>query len=342
MSDGRYPVDSWSSRSLRAMRYRSVVGPILSLVLVLLVVSIALGCSGAGNGDPSTTGEDAWLDFIVDSDFDLTQNDYPSVGKPTQGRDFRWDFSSTGEHRYRIEQKQINHWRLDDSSDDSRGGDIQILEGAGDLIIRSQGDHTARLIVRDLEMHMYTESGNAAEDGPEHAVTQTIPPMVLQGMQEDGSLEICDASQEMMIKTLLPLPPSEVDIGESAVLPAQMPWDMMGSRLWVEGNITVKLVGYVDIDGRTCAHFRSIVDVSDLDIPEEIEGDYKCSVRGRSESFFSLETRSFVCCETVMVMAVEMTIPYLGAFAEDSESGSSTSHETSFLSDNWVRIREAE
>jgi hypothetical protein len=324
------------------MLYRNAIGPILSLVLILLVVSIVFGCSDAGNGDPSKTGEDAWLEFVVASDFDLNQNGYPSASGPAQGRDLRWDFSSTGEYRYHYEQKQINHWNLDDSSDDSRGGDIQILEGAGALIIRSQGDHSARLIVRDLEMRMYMESGNASEDGSEHAVTQTIPPMVIQGMQEDGSLEVCDPSQEALIKTLLPLPPSEVGTGESAVLPARIPMDVMGSRLWVEGNITVMLVGYVDIDGRTCAHLRSIVNISDLVVPEEIEGDYQCSVRGRSESFFSLETRSYVSCEAVMVMAVEMTTPYAGVFSEDSGPGSSTSHETSFLCDNWVRIREAE
>ena len=51
---------------------------------------------------------------------------------------------------------------------------------------------------------------------------------------------------------------------------------------------------YVMIGNRKCAQFNSDIDISNLKLPVELEGEYQCSAKGTSVFYFDVSTRSFI------------------------------------------------
>ncbi len=59
--------------------------------------------------------------------------------------------------------------------------------------------------------------------------------------------------------TLFPLPTERLRIGESVSIPAQMPFNAMGSLLHVAGSSSIKLVNYVEVNGKACAKLDTVI-----------------------------------------------------------------------------------
>ena len=60
---------------------------------------------------------------------------------------------------------------------------------------------------------------------------------------------------------------------------------------------------------RTCAQLDVDIDISELDVPAELEGSYHCSVKGQSVFFFDVSERCFVSGETALLMRVDVDAP---------------------------------
>mgnify|MGYP006293104849 CR=1 FL=1 len=131
---------------------------------------------------------------------------------------------------------------------------------------------------------------------------QQAPPLVMQGLKEDGTGSIGNSSQDMLLKMLFPLPPDSLQVGESVDIPARMPFNAMGSPLEVNGRSRIALTRYVQAGNRTCAQLDVDIDISELDVPEELDGEYQCTVKGRSRFFFDVNSRSFVSGTIAMLM----------------------------------------
>jgi len=138
------------------------------------------------------------------------------------------------------------------------------------------------------------------------AMESQAPPMVVQGVKEDGSMEICNTSQEMLFKTLFPLPPQPLHVGESVSVPGQIPFNAMGSLLYAKGAFNILLTGYVKIGEKTCAKLVTDIDISQLDVPEEMEGNYTCQLKGKSVYFFDVQNRHFVSGREATMMSMRM------------------------------------
>jgi hypothetical protein len=267
---------------------------------------------------------------------EVTKETYKQTNPPSASPVFRWDFSRAQvEHTYAYEQEVRSKTDMRSLSDKS--GDMgQEMSAKGILLIKSQGDKTAEFVLKDVKMSMKMDMG----DKEPKTMEQQMPPFVVQGMKEDGSGSFGNNSQDRLLKMLFPLPPHSLHVGESVNIPAQMPFNAMGSVLEVKGRSRITLSRYVKIGSRTCAQFDVDTDISELKIPSELKGDYKCSTKGTSVFYFDVASRSFVSGTIALIMqfSIDAPMPEMKMSGENSLNMPKTA-KMSMVSDNLIRVK---
>ncbi len=256
---------------------------------------------------------------------------------PSAAPEFRWDFSKTDVvHAYSYEQEVRSKTDMGRSFGGKSSGIGQEISAKGSLLIRSQGDRTAEFVLKDMKMSIKMDTG---EDEPK-TMEQQMPPFVVQGMKEDGSGSFGNTSQDLLLKMLFPLPPKSLKVGESVDVPAQMPFNAMGSVLNVTGQSRITLTQYVTIDGRTCAQLDVDTDISTLKVPTELEGEYKCSIKGTSVFYFDVADRSFVSGTIALIMqfSIDAPMPVMNIPGEDTSDMPKRS-KMSMVSDNLIKVK---
>lgn len=271
---------------------REALGAALLLVLGLQTSSHA-GESSSANGTSRFLHE-------------LKKEKYTEAkpaGLPTV---FRWDFSNREVYTYTFEQRVRNQFHIEGAFEGESGDGEQSLLAKGSLLIKSQGDGTANLVLEDVKMSMKMHLGEEEKPG---TMEQTIPPVVVQGMNEDGSGSFGCSSQDVLLQLLFPLPTKPLKVGEFVDVPAQMPFNVWGSLLQVEGRSRITLTRYVRIGKRTCAQLDVDIDISDLNVPSELEGEYGCSAKGASVFYFDVAGRRFVSGTVAVLMQITVDAP---------------------------------
>ena len=107
---------------------------------------------------------------------------YEKVASPAASPLFRWDFSEAEVvHTYVYEQEVRNKTDMGRSLGGTPGGMGQEMSAKGALLIKSQGDGTAELVLKDMKMSMKMDIG----EGEPKTMEQKMPPFVAQGMKEE-------------------------------------------------------------------------------------------------------------------------------------------------------------
>jgi len=240
---------------------------------------------------------------------EIDKNSYPKAKSPEKPPLLRWDFSGNKVYAYDYTQELKNKYDMGGPAPVKNAE--QVIEGKGKLLLKSRGDRTANLVLKDMQMGMkITKMGFETKDKtPGSMKIKQFPPIVVQSVKEDSTMKIANSSQEMLIKLLFPLPPKPLKVGESADVPAFMPFNVSGSLLHVTGKSTITLTNYVTINGRTCARLETKTDISKLDVPEEMKGTYECLVTGRSVFYFDIEERAFVSGDLALLMKMRVDAP---------------------------------
>lgn len=238
---------------------------------------------------------------------EIEEYSYPYLPESKEAHLLRWDFSGNKIYSYNYSQKVL----ITTADDDMFGGEsnsstTQSMEGIGILSFKSEKDHMARFVLEDVIMSVNLPSTEGNE--PKEMKSQH-PPVVVQGVKEDGSMQIGDSSIELLIKLLFPLPNKALKVGEEITTPSHMPFNAMGSRLHVAGTVATKITDFVEINGKKCVKLETIIDISKLDVPEELEGDYTCQVKGKSVFFFNLEDRHFMEGKLALMMSMSVEAP---------------------------------
>ncbi|MFH0954434.1 MAG: hypothetical protein V1873_08915 [Verrucomicrobiota bacterium] len=249
----------------------------------------------------------------------------------------RWDFSTKEVRKYAYEQEVRattetgRHFGLG-------GGNIeQTMSAQGDLLVKGQGNGMADLVLQDVKVGVKMDS----PAGKPITMEQVMPPTVIQGMKEDGSGSSCNSAEAMFLGMLFPLPPKTLAVGESVDVPAQLPFNAMGSLLQVNGRSRITLARYVRIGERTCAEFDVDVDISDLKVPAELKGEYTCATKGASVFYFDVDKRRFVSGATALLMAIgiDAPMPKLNVDVPGEEMPKLPGQmKMSMVSDNLIRV----
>lgn len=279
---------SHSSRFLHAVRLLFV-----QAALMLAIAGLCSSCSSE-ESDDDPAGRGAGNDPVGTSRFngeiEKAKAKYQKTAPPTKPPVFAWDFSNKDVHEYAYQQDMRVKGKINDPRADRLGDMEPRTSFEGPLLIKSQGDGTANVVLKDLQLTVTANiPGKTVEP-----MTHTVPPIVIKGMKEDGSGPFGDINVTMSLPMLFPLPTRPIKVGETVDVPAKMPFAFMGHLTQVKGRYRITLGRYVKIGKRLCAEFDVDTDISEIDAPAELEGEYKCVVKGTSVFYYDVANRSVV------------------------------------------------
>ena len=324
---------------------RDFSGPVKgAFARVLLMLAAATLCASCSREQPDAgkPGHNAKVTLNGTSRFleevELARGRHGETEPPAATPVLKWDFANRDVHSYTYEQEVRNKTDMGSpvggkSILDNMG---QEMSAKGMLLIKSEGDGTAELVLKDVAMIMKMDMG----EGAPKTMEQKMPPVVMQGMKEDGSGPFGGSQQDMLLKVLFPLPTKSLKVGDWCDVPAQMPFNAMGSVLEVKGRSRITLTRYVKIGNRTCAQLDVDTDVSELKVPSELKGEYKCSEKGTSVFYFDVANRSFVSGTIAIIMqfSIDAPTPEMKMSGEDTPDMPKRS-KVSMASDNFIRVK---
>ena len=288
-------------------------------VLILGVGTVALSAS-SDEADPPK--QSAHL-------LEVTGTNYERLPQEVDPLVLRWDFSGDKIYAYNLENIADSSSSLTKNSADSP---IR-MTSKGVLEIKSQGDGTGRVVLRDVTMTME----GLGEDALAEPMTSHSQPVVVQGMQEDGSFGLGNAATDAMFRLIFPLPSQPLTVGETATIPFVFPVNVMGSPLEAHGSVSVVLSGLVYARGHQCAQLDSRIEVQNVELPDEITATFRLGVSGQGRYFFDVEEHRLLEATVAVTMSMETSFPNsdgLG-FSGDDEDGTS---EMSVFSDTLIRV----
>jgi hypothetical protein len=210
---------------------------------------------------------------------------------------FEWDFSKKRKFVYSYYQTVNGENKMDKD----RPANKTYLTGTGYLNVRVKENNLADLSITDLEIEMISFN----KDGtPEDTTSNKSGNTVVQDMKPDGSFS--DPNTNFLFDMLLPLPSISLKIGESEKIAMQVPFNANGSRLISKGFNKLTFTGYETIDNRKCAVLKGDLDVSILDVPEELKGEYRSATTGKATYYFDVENHYYVGADIQMRSEVMM------------------------------------
>ncbi len=281
----------------------------ISVVSVATIVA-AMAASGCGRKQSPTTSTSPQSDGASAASSyaeEVDKKTFPAAtSPPTEPLLVRWDFSGNKIFTYDFTQKVAMLSDMNMGRPEKTKAKQKML-AVGSVKMKSQGDGTANLVLKvdSMKMNVDVGSGNA----PDEREIGSHPPMVVQGVTEDGGMTVGDSAQATFIKLMFPMPPKALSVGESDSLPATMPFNAMGSALHVKGQTRITLTGYVNVDGKTCARLEAETDISELDVPEELEGTYECKTNGKAVFYYDPKEKAFVSGSMALMMRMHVDAP---------------------------------
>lgn len=229
------------------------------------------------------------------ADIEKASNKYDEIKLPAKSQLFRFNFSNKKNHLYTFEQKaQVKYKPNIETS----------LKAKGTLLIKSRGDKTAEVVMKSdvLDIKTNNKSTNNTEQ------TES-PPLVVQGLKEDGTGIFEHSEQDILFRSLFLLPKKPLGVGDFEVIPSQFPFRTSGSVLEVKGHYRIKLVRYVRTGMDVYAQFQVDADISKLQIPPELEGKHTCFLRGKGVFYFDIKKQTFVSGTIAATMQFTTDVP---------------------------------
>lgn len=203
----------------------------------------------------------------------------------SEGAHLAWDFSKQRIFIYSYTQFTESEMTLSKEED----ADKTHVDGEGLINVRVKEDGLADVSMNDLTLEFieYDEEGNPLDTNQQDA-----PVTVLQNMGTNGIF--ADNASNIMFDGLFSLPGKELQQGESVDFPMKVPFNANGSPLFVKGQNTLTFIGYEELEGRDCAVIEGAIDISDLEVPEELKGTFTCSSTGKGTYYFDVQEGCFV------------------------------------------------
>lgn len=201
---------------------------------------------------------------------------------------FRWDLSENHVSCYRFHtvgkmtmglppgldsMARSNRGRKPNHRLDSTRPDMEQMPMSVQATLKIVGEKggKGRLVFEDIQMGMM---GMNTPNGT----------IVLPGMSEQGPTESIKSFDDLRMILLFPSKP--LAVGESQDIPVEVPFNYFGSQLTVKGTLHVAFTGYVEKGGRPCAELKSEFDVSEIELPPELNTKPSFSMRGSCISYF--------------------------------------------------------
>ncbi len=262
------------------MKYGVTIG-----ILVLFIASnLFFGCSDSAIPTPTSS---------ENNDLVSTGFSYPVAESPEEAPLLRWDFSGGEIHKYSFDlsSEYLSQTQYDEPQIRWET-DTQTAVVDCNLLVESQGNGPAKLAMDDIKI-TWSMSSEDEQIGP---TTETQPTQEIGELNEDGTTGQ-GGTQFMAFQYFFSLPLESLEVGESSIIDTQIPMNVEGVSIPVLGTITITLLNYMTVDGETCAHLKGVIDISDIQLTEELFESYEFSIEGATESLFSIAQNRFVAGE---------------------------------------------
>lgn len=279
-------------------------------IMLLLIAWLVLGANAAwGQSEARQPQRSRFMGELKKIAFD-------EMSPPETVPDFTWDFSEKTMHSYLFEQVVYGHTSdLQAPDKQEEAAREQTASAKGTILVSSRGNGSADIVLRNAKLRVVEppdrqESRESEEDKAKPAIREMeLPPMILSGMKEDGSGVAAGNPQEAMIRLLFPLPGKQLEVGEIAEAPTRFPMNLGGTRLTATGKTRLMLVRYVKVDDIPCAQLAGEIDVSELEIPDGLHGEYSCKADGAGVFLFDVRNRRFVYARVALLLSYSIDAP---------------------------------
>lgn len=207
---------------------------------------------------------------------------------PAKKEKFKWDFNSGKIYTYSFEQvtNSINDW-----SAIAEYIDTSNVFGNGTLKVKSKGNNKADFVLKDLRIENDFLDTLKSNHSDKRLPAQT---MVLQDMDANGNFEAKKINADIMFDLIFPLPSYDFKIGEKEQLKLEIPFNLMGSPLYVKGFNELEYLKDIKKGQSNYAMIKSTFVVDQLDIPAEIKGEFTCSFTGTAVYEFDDQNHHFI------------------------------------------------
>lgn len=211
--------------------------------------------------------------------------------------DFVWDFSQPKKYIY-------TYWQevdLTNNMDKDMPADKSKIIGNGFLNVRVKENNLADLSLTDLktDMILFDDNGKVKD-----TMSNTVPALVIQDMKPNSTFG--NDNHNLIFDLIFPLPTKKLKIGEKDKIPMETPFNANGSILSVKGFNTLEFIRMKIFEGKEVAVLKGNIDISDLEIPEELSGTYKSSSIGKGTYYFDLKNQYFIGADIQMTLKFMM------------------------------------
>ena len=220
----------------------------------------------------------------------------------------KWDFNKFEKLTYDYEQVMEN-----DMGESFMDGERNLISSKGQLIVKVKDSGKADVIFKGVEVSMFTvtKAGDTTKE-----MSQTVPDFFMQDMDEFGKIEgELNQQTELLSHTLFPISTQALSIGDTEDLPISMPFNIYGSRLQIKGQNSIKLNSIED----QVAFLTTEIDVSEYEIPEEVNMNYECYLKGHSANKFDIEKGCFQSINLTIEMLMKASAKEQKEKTEDKQ-----------------------
>ena len=241
---------------------------------------------------------------------DVVAANYEQLPPPSEPVQIRWDFSDGSEYSYDLRQTadSVSLFPGDEPEEPKR------MIVVGSMEFKAQGDHVAKIV--------FTQNETIIEGMPDDENAKNMfkgRPMVVPGLKEDGTMPSAQNQQSTLFRLLFPLPGEPLEVGQTATIPFQFPVNVFGSPLSADGRAKLTLTGLVYVRGKTCAQVDYVIEVDEVELPEEIKTEFSFAMSGIGRYFFDIEAGRLVESSAAVVTSMEAELPeeYMSEMAGD-------------------------
>jgi len=170
----------------------------------------------------------------------VTGNALPSAPAPAAAPSLRWNLDAGRAYAYDIKVEGAQ--RAD--------GRQQQLAWGGTLVVEGQGSDQARFMLRDV-------TGAAAGRTPAGVADKGLGQGLLNGARDAAEILAAWLPHENLI-----LPDRALAVGESATIPIFLTTNFGEGPVRLDGQVVIKLTGYVQAGGKTLARLESTLSLA--------------------------------------------------------------------------------
>lgn len=198
-------------------------------------------------------------------------------------KDFELNFETQKEYIYSM--SQTTH--ILNKNQEKKETFKSNISGKGKLIIKSKANNLADLSFENFTIKIIN---NNTKD----TLYKTQENSTIKNFKSDGTFLPENKQYNFGSLKILPLPTKKLSVGESNEIPHSLPLKINDTIINSTGKLKLLFSGYENLNGSECAILKGEIDISKLELPENISGKYKLSEFGNGKYYFDLKEKCFV------------------------------------------------